>query len=125
MKTVYLIARLFIAIFLIQTLFYKFTGHEDSVYIFSTLGAEPVGRIGSGVIELIASILLLVPRTVWIGALLAAGTMAGAIMAHLFVIGIEVQGDGGTLFYVAIVIFVLSLFLLYRDRKKVPILSKF
>ena len=125
MKTVYLIARLFIAIFLIQTLFYKFTGHEDSVYIFSTLGAEPVGRIGSGIIELIASILLLVPRTVCVGALLAAGTMAGAIMAHLFVIGIEVQGDGGTLFYVAIVIFVLSLFLLYRDRKKVPILSKF
>ena len=125
MKTVYLIARLFIAIFLIQTLFYKFTGHEDSVYIFSALGAEPVGRIGSGIIELIASILLLVPRTVWVGALLAAGTMAGAIMAHLFVIGIEVQGDGGTLFYVAIVIFVLSLFLLYRDRKKVPILSKF
>lgn len=125
MKTVYLIARLFIAIFLIQTLFYKFTGHEDSVYIFSTLGAEPVGRIGSGIIELIASILLLVPRTVWVGALLAAGTMAGAILAHLFVIGIEVQGDGGTLFYVAIVIFVLSLFLLYRDRKKVPILSKF
>ena len=124
MKIIYLLARIFIAVFLLQTLYYKFTGHADSIHIFSSLGAEPVGRIGSGIVELIASILLLIPKTVWIGALMAMGTMAGAIMAHVFVIGIEVNGDNGSLFYAAVGIFFLCLIILYRDRKKVPILSK-
>ena len=79
---------------LLQTLFFKFTGSEESVYIFTTLGVEPWGRIATGVIELIASVLLLVPVTAPIGAALAMGVMAGAILSHLTFLGIEVKGDG-------------------------------
>ena len=82
------------AIILLQTLYFKFTGAPESVYIFTTLGIEPWGRIGSGVAELIASILLFIPRTTWLGAGLALGTMLGAIGSHLVKLGIEVQGDG-------------------------------
>src|SRR5512147_2401710 len=92
------------AVILLQTLYFKFTGAEESVYIFSKLGAEPVGRIGSGIIELIASILLLTPSTVSIGAIVAMGTMAGAILGHLTVLGIDVKGDGGLLFALAITV---------------------
>jgi len=97
-------ARLVAAIILLQTLYFKFLGQPESVYIFSTLGVEPWGRITSGVIELIASILLLIPRTSWIGAGLGVGVMAGAILAHLTILGIEVQGDGGYLFGLALVV---------------------
>src|SRR5690349_1697763 len=83
---------------LLQTLFFKFSASEESVYIFTTVGAEPWGRIGSGVVELIAAILLLSPSTAALGALLAMGVMAGAIMSHLTILGIEVKGDGGLLF---------------------------
>src|SRR6266571_1718340 len=72
-----------VAVILLQTLFFKFTGAKESIYIFTTLGAEPWGRIGSGVVELIASILLLMPRTAVFGAILALGTICGAIFAHL------------------------------------------
>ncbi|MEO1452065.1 MAG: DoxX family protein [Bacteroidota bacterium] len=91
-----ILLRLVVAVILVQTLFFKFTAHPDSVYIFSTIGLEPFGRIGIGVLELIASILLLVPRTVWAGSVLSLGLMGGAIMMHLTQLGIEVQGDGGT-----------------------------
>lgn len=105
-KTFQLILRLIAAIILIQTLWFKFTGAEESVYIFSTLGLEPWGRIGSGIGELIASVLLLLPSTVWIGALLGLGIISGAIMAHLTQLGIVVQNDGGLLFILAIVVFI-------------------
>src|SRR5262250_1525066 len=93
--------RLIVAVILLQTLFFKFTGAAESVYIFSTLGAEPWGRIGSGIVELIAAILLLVPATVTVGASIALVVIVGAIMSHLTVLGIEVQGDGGLLFVLA------------------------
>lgn len=95
------VLRIIAAIILLQTLFFKFTGAEESKYIFSTLGVEPWGRIFSGVVELIASILILVPSTQIFGALIGAGVMMGAILSHLFVLGIEVQGDGGMLFGLA------------------------
>jgi uncharacterized membrane protein YphA (DoxX/SURF4 family) len=63
--------RIVAALILLQTLFFKFSGAEESVYIFSTLGMEPWGRIGSGVLELIASVLILYPRTTFIGAALS------------------------------------------------------
>src|SRR5215467_13922125 len=85
------ISRIAAAIVLLQTLFFKFTGAEESVYIFSKLGVEPWGRIGSGVIELVASLLLLTPALVPIGAILTMGVMAGAIVSHLTVLGIEVM----------------------------------
>ena len=112
-----------VAVILLQTLFFKFTGAEESVYIFSTLGAEPWGRIGSGVIELIASILLLAPATAPFGALLTMGVMAGAIMSHLTVLGLEVRGDGGLLFGLALTVFVASGVILLLRRGEIPIVG--
>ena len=119
------VLRLVVAVILIQTLFFKFTGAPESVYIFSTLGIEPVGRIGSGIAELIFSILILFPRTVWMGALGSMGVVAGAIVAHLTQLGIEVQGDGGLLFYLAIVVFAASagVLWLHQDELKVSLRS--
>ena len=113
-----LLPNLIAAIILLQTLFFKFSGAPESVYIFSTLGIEPVGRIGSGVAELVAAILLLWPGRSWLGALLALGVMAGAIMSHLSVLGIEVQGDGGLLFMLALTVALLSAFILFREREQ-------
>lgn len=105
---------------LVQTLFFKFTGAEESVYIFQTLGVEPVGRIGSGIVELIASILILIPRTTLLGAILALGTMTGAIFSHIFVLGIAVKDDGGTLFALAIITLICCLILVYNQKNKIP-----
>ena len=112
------ILRIAAAAILLQTLYFKFTGQPESVILFSKLHAEPWGRLGSGVVELIASIMLLIPATVFIGALLGIGVMTGAIAAHLFVIGIESQGDGGELFTLAIIVFIccLSLLVLYKEQ---------
>jgi hypothetical protein len=92
------ICRIAAALILLQTLFFKFTAAPESVYILTKVGAEPWGRIGSGIIELIAAIQLLTPRFVWAGAFLALGVMSGAILSHLTVLGIEVQGDKGLFF---------------------------
>ncbi len=122
-KNLQFVLRLTVAIILLQTLYYKFGAHEDSVYIFMTLGLEPHGRIGIGVMELIASILILIKRTSWAGALLSVGLMAGAIFSHLTQLGIEVKGDGGQLFYMAIGTWVLSLFVLWSERKQIPFIN--
>jgi hypothetical protein len=115
--------QLIVAGILLQTLFFKFTGAAESVYIFSTLGAEPWGRIGSGVVELIAALLLLFPETITIGAILALGVIAGAIVSHLTVLGIEVQGDGGVLFLLALAVFVSSVAILFLRRGDIPVLG--
>ena len=119
-----LILRLIVAIILVQTLRFKFTAHPDSVYIFETVGLEPIGRIGIGILELIAGILLLMPKTVWAGATLTLGLIGGAIMMHLTQLGIEVQNDGGVLFITAIVTFILSGIILYIYRKDIPYIGK-
>lgn len=118
--TIYILwaARLVAALIMLQTLYFKFLGQPESVYIFSTLGVEPWGRIGSGVIELIASSLILIPRTSWIGAGLALGVMAGAILAHLTILGIEVQGDGGYLFFLAVAVAASSATILFLTRNE-------
>ena len=116
--------RIIPAIILLQTLFYKFTAAPESVHIFSSLGMEPYGRIGSGVAELIASVLLLIPRTSWLGALMGLGIMAGAILAHLFKLGIEVQGDGGALFAMALIVFLCCAVIAWKERENIPILKK-
>lgn len=110
---------------LLQTLFFKFTGAEESVYIFTTLGAEPWGRIGSGVVELLASVLLLVPSTASLGAFMALGVMTGAILSHLTVLGIEVKGDGGLLFGLALIVFVCSAIVLIIRRGQLPIVGHY
>jgi uncharacterized membrane protein YphA (DoxX/SURF4 family) len=117
------ILQLIAAAILFQTLFFKFTGAEESVYIFKTLGLEPWGRIGSGAAELIACILLLVPRTVPIGAILALGVISGAIVSHLTKLGIVVKGDGGLLFGLAVVVFVSSAVVLLIRRGQIPIIG--
>ena len=111
------------AVILLQTLFFKFTAAEESVYIFSTLGLEPAGRIGSGIVELIAAILLLVPATIPLGAIIALGVITGAIVSHLTVLGIEVQGDGGLLFALAVVVFVSSAAVLLIRRADIPVVG--
>jgi uncharacterized membrane protein YphA (DoxX/SURF4 family) len=116
--------RLTAAIILLQTLYFKFTGAEESVYIFSTLGMEPYGRIGSGVVELIAAILILIPRTTLLGALMGAGVMLGAIFSHLFVLGINVQNDGGELFVLAIITFLCCIALIYWNKSKIKTILK-
>ncbi len=113
------------ALILLQTLASKFTGAEESVYIFTQVGAEPWGRYGSGIVELVAAVLLLVPRprTIPIGALLALGVISGAILSHLTLLGISVQGDGGLLFGMAIIVFVCSLGVLVIRRRDMPIIG--
>ena len=119
------IVRIIVAIVLLQTLFFKFTAAKESVYIFTTLGAEPWGRIGSGVVELIAALLLLLPRTAVYGAMLALGTMSGAIFAHLTKLGITIPAvdDHGELFGLAVVVFVGSLVALYFRRSEIPVIG--
>jgi uncharacterized membrane protein YphA (DoxX/SURF4 family) len=125
------VAQLAVAGILLQTLFFKFTGAEESVYIFTTLGrfvhvagVEPWGRIGSGVIELIAGLMLLVPATASLGAALAMGVMAGAIASHILVLGIEVKGDGGLLFALALTAFVGSTVVLVLRRSQIPVFGR-
>ena len=100
----YWAARIIAAVIMFQTLYFKFSGAEESVYIFTAVGMEPWGRIGVGVMELIAALLLIIVTTAWLGAGLALGLMAGAIGMHLFILGIEVHGDGGQLFLYAVLV---------------------
>ena len=117
--------RLTAAIILLQTLFFKFTGAPESVYIFTKVGMEPWGRYGSGVAELIAAILLMSSCHCWLGALLALGIMGGAIMSHLTVLGIVVQDDGGLLFGLAVTVAVCSLITLALHRQQIPFLARY
>lgn len=115
--------RLVTAGILAQTLFFKFSGAPESVYIFTTVGQEPWGRYGSGVVEAIAAIALLIPVAVVWGALLALGVISGAIFFHLTVLGIEVQGDGGLLFVLACIVFASSATVLWFRRSRIPVLG--
>ena len=119
MKIVYWICRIVAALILLQTLYFKFGGAAESVYIFETVHMEPWGRFGVGVFELIAAGLLLINATVWLGGLLALGLMAGAIVMHLTILGIEVQGDGGQLFIYALIVTACSLFVLFYNKEKI------
>ena len=118
------ILRILAAVILLQTLFFKFTAAPESVYIFTKVGAEPWGRILSGVAELITAVLLLVPRFTWLGSVLAIGVMAGAIVSHLTILGIEVQGDKGLLFALAVVVFVSSGVNLVLHRNAIPLIGR-
>lgn len=118
-----LLLRIVVAIILVQTLRFKFTAHPESVYIFSKVGMEPYGRIIIGCIELISAILLLIPKTIWAGALLTLGVIGGAIFMHLTILGIDVQNDGGLLFITAVVTFLLSGVILFIYKKEIPILG--
>ncbi len=118
------ICRVAVAVILGQTLFFKFTGAEESIYIFTKVGLEPWGRYGSGAAELVAVILLLTPRFAWAGALLAMGVISGALVSHLTVLGIVVKDDGGLLFGLAITVFVTSAVTAFLHRRQIPVLSQ-
>jgi uncharacterized membrane protein YphA (DoxX/SURF4 family) len=119
------VARYVSAIILAQTLFFKFTGAAESVYIFTAVGMEPWGRIGVGIAELIAAILLVYKRFSWVGAGLSIGMMSGAIMMHLLIIGIEVMDDGGELFFLALTVLLLCGYVFYQQRTSwLPFLNR-
>lgn len=130
--------RIVAAIILLQTLFFKFTGAPESVYIFTKLGTfihgyipfasistvEVSGRIGSGIMELIAAVLLLTPNFVWAGSVLAMAATIGAIASHLTFLGVEVEGDKGLLFFLAIVVFITSAVALIFHRRHIPVFGR-
>ena len=124
MKYLSLILRFLVAIILLQTLYFKFTANPESVYIFETVGLEPIGRIGIGIIELIAAILIVLPSTKIYGAILSLGIISGAILMHLTQLGIEVRGDGGYLFFLAVAVFIASLIAIIIHRKEIPIIGR-
>jgi len=123
--SLYWSARLISVIILAQTLLFKFSGAAESIYIFTTVGMEPWGRIGIGILELVAAVLLLFNKAAWLGGGLALGLMLGAIGMHLTVLGISVQGDGGYLFFLALLVAVCSAFVLLRNKAKVESVVRF
>jgi uncharacterized membrane protein YphA (DoxX/SURF4 family) len=122
MKKVEWVFRLVAAIILLQTLYFKFTGQPESVELFTKLGVEPWGRIGTGILELITSILLLVPRTVLYGAFMGSGIMSGAILSHIAVLGIISDNDGGQLFIMAIIVLFCCASLLFIHQSQIRML---
>jgi hypothetical protein len=116
------VLQIVVAVILFQTLFFKFTAAEESVYIFSTLGAEPWGRIGSGIIELITVGLILYPPTAVLGALAALGVISGALASHAM-LGIVIRNDGGLLFMLALVVFVSSAAIVFLRRAEIPVVG--
>lgn len=125
-KYIPLILKLVAAVIMLQTLFFKFSGAQESIDLFTKIAGEneAMMRIGTGVIELIASILLFIPKRTWLGALLAAGTMSGAVFSHLTILGIEHDNDGGALFISAVVTLVISVILLIQNKKDIPLINK-
>lgn len=127
MKTrqiIYWASRIVASLIMLQTLYFKFTASPESVYIFTTVGMEPWGRIGLGIFELVASVLILVPSLVWLGSLIALGLMAGAIGMHATLLGIEVMGDGGQLFLYAVIVALCSAYAFWQSRATIPLMIK-
>ncbi len=118
------IAQITAAIIMLQTLYFKFSASPESVYIFTTVGMEPYGRIGIGIGELIASVLLFIPALRWMGGLMGMGLMSGAIFFHLTILGIDVMGDGGKLFFMALAVFVASGIVVLLERENMIIFIK-
>lgn len=125
-KKILFILKVIAAIIMLQTLFYKFSAAQESVDLFTKLAGqnEAYLRIGIGILELIASIFLFIPKRVWFGALLTAGLMSGAIMGHLTKLGISHNNDGGLLFGSAIFILIVGVLILIKEKKHIPILGE-
>lgn len=124
-KKILFILKLIAVVIMLQTLFFKFSAADQSVDLFTKLAGENEAylRVGTGVLELIASILLFLPRTVWFGALMTIGLMSGAIMGHLTKLGISHNNDGGLLFGSAVFIFTVGVLVLIEERKNLPIIG--
>lgn len=115
----YWAARILAAVILLQTLYFKFSASEESVYIFTTVGMEPFGRIAVGALELIAAILILINASAWMGALLALGLMMGALGMHALFLGIEVRDDGGYLFILALIVSFCCVYILFYNNQRI------
>lgn len=125
-NTISWMLRLTVSVILLQTLYYKFTAHPDSVHIFSVLGVEPWGRIGLGIIELIIAFFILLPKTSLIGMLASLGIILGAVFSHVLVLGVNVSNDGGGLFKLAIIVLIAStIFLFMHKRGLILLIQKF
>ncbi len=125
-KYLLLILKIIAAFIMVQTLYFKFTGAQESIDLFTKLAGENESfmRIGTGVLELIASVLLFIPKRNWLGALLTSGIMSGAIFSHLTKLGIDHNNDGGALFTSAIITLIIGLIVLFTNRKELPIIGK-
>ncbi len=125
-KYISLALQITIAVIYVQTLYFKFSAHPDSVFIFSSLGIEPYGRIGLGILELLTAVLILIPKTKIYGGILSLGIISGAVFSHLGPLGIEILGDGGKVFYLALIVLVASLiFLILNFQKIIELKNKF
>ncbi|MBW0161134.1 MAG: DoxX family protein [Sediminibacterium sp. Gen4] len=118
------VLRIIAAVIMLQTLYFKFSAAEESVFIFTEMGIEPWGRIATGIFELIASILILYRPTLIFGAIMAAGIMSGAILSHLTVLGVEVKDDGGQLFAYALIVWMCSAIIIWIEKEKIMQLVK-
>lgn len=123
-QTGFLALRLIAAVIMLQTLYFKFTAQPESVYIFSRVGMEPWGRITTGITELIAAVLLLIPSTIAIGAVIGTGVMLGAVTVHVFILGIVVQNDSGQLFIYALLVLASCIMLLLRYKEQLNVFKK-
>lgn len=125
-KNILFIFKVITAVIMLQTLFYKFSAADESVALFTKLAGENEAymRIGTGILELIASIFLFVPKTIWLGALMTVGLMSGAILGHFTKIGVSHNNDGGLLFGSAIFIFIIGILILNKEKKKIPLIGE-
>ena len=124
-KYIPIILKLVVAIIMLQTLFYKFSGAQESIDLFTKLAGknEAFMRIGTGVLELIASVLLFVPKKTWLGALLVIGLMGGAMMSHFTILGIEHNNDNGVLFAGSAITFIAGFILFLQSKKDIPFIG--
>ncbi|MEO8084864.1 MAG: DoxX family protein [Ardenticatenales bacterium] len=118
-------AQIVAAVLMGQTLFFKFTSDPSAVKLFTTLGVEPWGRYGTGVLELIAVVLLLVPapylgKHAW-GAVLGAVLMVGALFAHVTKLGFG--GDYGQLAAMAVITLVCCCYVIWERRADLPMIG--
>ena len=118
-----------------QTLFFKFTGAPETVALFEVLGAEPFGRYAAGLMELAAVVLMLIPRTAWLGSAISFAAITGAIGAHFTRLGISIDPAalgkpaleplaGPSLFGMAVFVFAASSAVLVIRRRQVPVVGR-
>jgi len=126
MKKIFpIVLKVVAAFIMLQTLFFKFSGAQESIHLFTAIARdnEAIMRIGTGTLELIAAILFFVPKKTWLGALLTIGLMSGAILSHLTILGIVFNNYGGALFMSAIVTLLAGIILLIQNKKEIPFIG--
>ena len=67
--------------------FLKLSGDPQLVGLFEAIGIGQWFRYLTGTLEVVGAILLLIPRTSGLAALMLAGVMACAIVTHVFIVG--------------------------------------